>query len=322
MKMAAEGSELSRELDDTLAIQTFKLTKRFENLIAVDSIDLDIKKGELFAFLGPNGAGKTTTIRMLCCLLKATSGTARVMGYDINRDPYKVKDIIGVSPQETTLSEHLNSLENLNLVGSLHRIEPQKLRAWSKLMLEAMGLTDRAKDQVRKFSGGMKRRLNIAMALISNPQIIFLDEPTLGLDPQARRAVWEYIARLKGERTVLLTTHYMDEADFLADRIGIIDNGKIVALGTSINLKTDTMDTHTMVIRAWNLTQKVIMEMQSKYAEVKISGSTMTITDKQLDFKKIVDQLHAEGTVVRSAYIKEPTLEDVFLKITGRELRG
>ena len=320
--MAAGGSEASRELDDTLAIQTFKLTRKFESLMAVDGIDLDIKKGELFAFLGPNGAGKTTTIRMLCCLLKPTSGTAKVMGYDINKEPYKIKEIIGVSPQETTLSEHLNSLENLNLVGSLHRIEPQKLKTWSKLMLEAMGLADRAKDQVRKFSGGMKRRLNIAMALINNPQIIFLDEPTLGLDPQARRAVWEYIARLKGEKTILLTTHYMEEADFLADRIGIIDNGKIVALGTSIDLKTDVMDTHTMVIHAWNLTQKAIMEIRSQYAQVEISNGTMTITDKKLDFKQIVDQLHSEGTVVRSAYIKEPTLEDVFLKITGKELRG
>ena len=320
--MASHSLEADRALDDTLAIQTFKLTKKFESLIAVDGIDLDIKKGELFAFLGPNGAGKTTTILMLCCLLKPTSGTAKVMGYDINKEPYKIKEIIGVSPQETTLSEHLNSLENLNLVGSLHRIEPQKLKTWSKLMLEAMGLADRAKDQVRKFSGGMKRRLNIAMALINNPQIIFLDEPTLGLDPQARRAVWEYIARLKGEKTILLTTHYMEEADFLADRIGIIDNGKIVALGTSIDLKTDAMDTHTMVIHAWNLTQKAIMEIRSQYAQVEISNGTMTITDKKLDFKQIVDQLHSEGTVVRSAYIKEPTLEDVFLKITGKELRG
>jgi len=157
--------------------------------------------------------------------------------------------------------------------------------------------------------------------LIHNPQVLFLDEPTLGLDPQARRAVWEYIARLKGDKTILLTTHYMDEADFLADRIGIIDEGKIVALGTSSELKIETLGTNTMVIQAWNLTQKVIMEMQGKYAEVKISGSTMTITDKRLDFKKIVDQLQASNAVVRSAYIKEPTLEDVFLKITGKKLR-
>ncbi|MFC1874611.1 ABC transporter ATP-binding protein [Chloroflexota bacterium] len=319
--MTAEDSGLNREPDDSLAIQTFDLRKQFGDLVAVDGINLDINKGELFAFLGPNAAGKTTTISMLCCLLKPTSGTARIMGYDINKEPYKVKEVIGVSPQETTLSEHLNSRENLNLVGHLHRVEPKKLKAWSQLMLETMGLADRAKDQVRKFSGGMKRRLSIAMALIHNPQIIFLDEPTLGLDPQARRAVWSYIGRLKGEKTILLTTHYMEEADFLADRIGIIDEGKIVALGTGTDLKTDMINTHTMVIHAWNLTQKLIIGMRNKYANVEISNGTMTISDKRIDFREIVDQLHAANVTIRSAYIKEPTLEDVFLNITGKELR-
>ncbi len=303
------------------AIQTINLTRIFGSLVAVDGINLEIKKGELFAFLGPNGAGKTTTINMLCCLLKPSSGTATVMGYDINKEPYNVKQIIGISPQDTTLSEHLNSMENLALVGHLHRVEPGKIKSWSKIMLEKMGLTERAKDQVRKFSGGMKRRLSIAMALIHNPEIIFLDEPTLGLDPQARRAVWEYIARLKGDKTILLTTHYMEEADFLADRIGIIDEGKIVALGTSLELKTDTIDTHTIVVYAWNLTQKVILELRNQYEKVEINNGTIKISDKKLDFKNIVDRLHAGGAVIRSAYIEEPTLEDVYLKITGKELR-
>jgi ABC-2 type transport system ATP-binding protein len=319
--MVAEVKNTSVDPNETPAIQTSSLTKTFGNLIAVDGINLEIKRGELLAFLGPNGAGKTTTISMLACLLKPTSGTATIMGYDINREPYKVKQIIGVSPQETTLSEHLNSMENLALVGHLHNIEPSKIKVWSKLMLETMGLTDRAKDQVRKLSGGMKRRLSIAMALIHNPQVIFLDEPTLGLDPQARRAVWNYISRLKGDKTILMTTHYMEEADYLADRIGIIDNGKIAALGTSSELKTDIIETHTMVVYAWNLTQKVIMELRKRYETVEINNGTMTISDKRLDFKDIINRLHAVGTVVRSAYIKEPTLEDVFLKITGRELR-
>lgn len=159
------------------------------------------------------------------------------------------------------------------------------------------------------------------MALIHNPEVLFLDEPTLGLDPQARRAVWEYIARLKGEKTILLTTHYMDEADFLADRIGIMDKGKIVALGTSTELKISILEKHTMIIYAWNLTQKVIAEMRSKYAEVTVSDGTMLITDRQLDFKEVVDHLHSSGATVRSAYIKEPTLDDVFLHVTGKELR-
>jgi ABC-2 type transport system ATP-binding protein len=313
--------EPARVKDDTFAIQTYQLTKIFNSVVAVDSIELNIKKGELFALLGPNGAGKTTTINMLCCLLKPTGGTATVMGYDINRQPFKIKEIIGVSPQETVLSEHLNSQENLNLIGKIHGISSRELKIRSQQLLETMGLTGRVKDQVRKFSGGMKRRLNVMMALIHNPEVLFLDEPTLGLDPQARRAIWEYIVRLKGEKTILLTTHYMDEADFLADRIGIMDEGKIVALGTSTELKTSMLEKHTMIIYAWNLTQRVIDEMRSRYAEVEVTNGTMIITDKQLDFKEIVDRLHSSGAVVRSAYIKEPTLDDVFLHVTGRELR-
>jgi len=313
--------EPTRVKDDTFAIQTYQLTRIFNDVVAVDSIELNIKKGELFALLGPNGAGKTTTINMLCCLLKPTSGTASIMGYDINQQPFKIKEIIGVSPQETVLSERLNSQENLNLIGKVHGISSRELKIRSQQLLETMGLTGRAKDQVRKFSGGMKRRLNIMMALIHNPEIIFLDEPTLGLDPQARRAIWEYIVQLKGEKTILLTSHYMDEADFLADRIGIMDEGKIVALGTSSELKANMLEKHTMIIYAWNLTQKVIGEMRSRYAEVVVTDGTITVTDKQLDFKEIVDRLHSSGAVVRSAYIKEPTLDDVFLHITGKELR-
>jgi len=306
---------------DDLAIQTFSLTKIFNRLVAVDGIELSIKRGELFALLGPNGAGKTTTINMLCCLLKPTDGTATIMGYDINQQPFKVKEIIGVSPQETIVSEHLNCWENLALIGRIHGMNARELRVRSQQLLETMGLADRAKGQVRKFSGGMKRRLNIMMALIHNPQILFLDEPTLGLDPQARRAIWEYIIQLKGEKTILLTTHYMDEADFLADQIGIMDEGKIVALGTSTELKISVLEKHTMIVYAWNLTQKVINEMQGRYEEVEVINGTMMISDKQLDFKEIVDLLHSYGAIVRSAYIQEPTLDDVFLHMTGKELR-
>jgi len=306
---------------DDLAIQTFNLTKRFNGLVAVNGIELNIRKGELFALLGPNGAGKTTTINILCCLLKPSKGTAQIMGYDILKQPFKVKEIIGVAPQETAISEHLNTQENMNLIGKIHGINAPELKIRSQQLLKTMGLSDRAKDQVRKFSGGMKRRLNIMMALIHNPKILFLDEPTLGLDPQARRAIWEYIIQLKGEKTILLTTHYMDEADFLADRIGIMDEGNIVALGSSQELKAGMLEKNTMIISARNLTPKVIDEMRSKYAEVSISGDEMLITDSRLDFKEIVDRLQSSGATVRSAHIKEPTLEDVFLNLTGKELR-
>jgi len=309
------------DTDNDPAVQTLNLSRKFGDLTAVDGIDLNIKKGELFALLGPNGAGKTTTINMLCCLLKPTGGTARIMGYDILKQPYRVKETIGVSPQETVISERLNSRENLELIGRTHGIEAAELKTRSQELLATMGLASRAKDQVRKFSGGMKRRLNIIMALVHDPQVVFLDEPTLGLDPQARRAIWEYIGRLKKQKTILLTTHYMDEADSLADRIGIIDEGKIAALGTSHELKNSLLEKQTMFVQAQEITPQAIEKLRSKYAEVEAAGDTLKISDKQLGFQEIVSLLHEAGVAVRSAYIKEPTLDDVFLQITGKELR-
>jgi ABC-2 type transport system ATP-binding protein len=303
------------------AVQTFKLTKEFDSLVAVNSVDLEIKKGELFSLLGPNGAGKTTTIRMLCCLLKPTRGTASILGYDVVRAPFGVKKLIGVSPQDTILSEHLNCWENLALIGKVHGLSSNEVEERSKKLLETMGLIERSKDQVRKFSGGMKRRLSIAMALISDPQVLFLDEPTLGLDPQARRAIWEYIAELKGKKTILLTTHYMEEADFLSERIGIIDEGRVVALGTSQELKTNLIEMRSMVVSTDNLTAEVIADLQGKYSRLEMAKGRLKIYHKDLDFKEIVDYLHSRGVTVYSAALEQPTLEDVFIQITGKKLR-
>jgi len=303
------------------AVQTFKLTKEFDGLVAVNSVNLEIKKGELFSLLGPNGAGKTTTIRMLCCLLKPTKGTASILGHDIVRVPFAVKKLIGVSPQDTILSERLNCWENLALIGKVHGLSSNEVKRRSEELLETMGLMERAKDRVRKFSGGMKRRLSIAMALVSNPQVLFLDEPTLGLDPQARRAIWEYIAGLKGKKTILLTTHYMEEADSLSDRIGIIDEGRVVALGTSQELKTNLIEMRSMVVSTENLTAEVITDLQSKYSRLEIAKGRLKIYHKDLDFKGIVDYLHSRGVTVYSAALEQPTLEDVFIQITGKQLR-
>lgn len=313
--------EMPTQPDPACAIQTYNLTRTFGNLVAVNGLSFDIKKGELFALLGPNGAGKTTAISMLCCLLKPTGGTAHVFGHDIVKEPYEVKKLLGVSPQETTISGRLTPLENLKLIAHLQGLSEAKAHKWSQLLLETMGLSERARDQVRHFSGGMKRRLSIAMALIHDPQILVLDEPTLGLDPQSRRAVWEYIERLKGEKTILLTTHYMEEADYLADRVGIINQGRIASLGSASELKTLLLDTHTIIVKGWNITNSVITALQRNYQEVKLDGGTLSISDHRLDFHDIMDQLHREGANVRAAYFKEPTLEDVFLKITGKELR-
>ncbi len=303
------------------AVKTSKLVKEFNGLVAVNGIDLEIKKGELFSLLGPNGAGKTTTINMLCCLLKPTSGTASILGHDIIKNPFKVKDLIGVSPQDTILSKHLNCWENLSLMGEIHRLESKELKKKSEELLETMGLTERARDQVSKFSGGMRRRLSIAMALVHDPEVVFLDEPTLGLDPQARRAVWEYIAELKGKKTILLTTHYMEEADCLSDRIGIIDEGKIVALGTSEELKRNHLDSQSLIISAENFGTKVIENLRGKYSVVEKINGGLKISHKDLDFKEVIDYLYSQGVNIYSAASEQPTLENVFIQITGKRLR-
>jgi ABC-2 type transport system ATP-binding protein len=243
------------------------------------------------------------------------------LGYDIAREPFKVKELIGVSPQDTVLSERLNCWENLALIGRVHGLNSKEVKGRSKELLETMGLMERSKDQVRKFSGGMKRRLSIAMALVHEPEVLFLDEPTLGLDPQARRAVWEHIAQLKGQKTILLTTHYMEEADSLSDRIGIIDEGSIVALGTSEELKADLFKMRSMVVSAEDLTAEVIKDLQNKYSRAEEINGGVKISHKDLDFKETVDYLHSRRVTVYSAALEQPTLEDVYIQITGKRLR-
>jgi len=303
------------------AIQTFSISREFGDLVAVNSIDLSIKEGELFSMLGPNGAGKTTVIKMLCCLLRPSSGTATIMGHDIQKDPIAVKKMIDISPQETAIAEHLNAWENLSLMGGIHGFEKEGVKKRSEELLELMGLTNRAKDQVRKYSGGMKRRLSIAMALVSDPQVLFLDEPTLGLDPQSRRSIWEHIAELKGKKTIVLTTHYLEEADALADRIAIIDEGKIVALGTPRELKDSITDMQVMVVKAKNLTSDAIEGLREIYPEVKEIEDGIEIKAKEVNFSAVVDYLRPKGVEIESTSQKQITLDDVFLQLTGKELR-
>jgi len=303
------------------AIQTFSLSRKFGDLVAVNSIDLSIREGELFSLLGPNGAGKTTAIKMLCCLLRPCSGTATIMGHDIQKDAIAVKKVIDISPQETAIAEHLNAWENLSLMGGIHGFAKEEVKKRSEELLEMIGLTKRAKEQVRKFSGGMKRRLSIAMALVSDPQVLFLDEPTLGLDPQSRRGIWEHIAELKGKKTILHTTHYLEEADALADRIAIIDEGKIVALGTPRELKDSISDMQVMVVKAKNLTSDDIEGLREMYPEVKAVEDGVEIKAKEVSFHEIVDYLRPRGVVIESTSRKQVTLDDVFLHLTGKELR-
>lgn len=214
------------------AIVIEHLIKKYVDIQAVDDLCLQVNSGELFGLLGPNGAGKTTTINMLCGLLKPTQGSAKICGYDIQKQHRKIKELIGVCLQETAIYPYLSGAENLDLFGNLHALNKDTLNARRTLMLKQMGLFDDAKRKAGKYSGGMKRRLSLALALIHDPQVAFLDEPTVAMDPQSRRAVWDFILDLKQKgKTIILTTHYMEEAQELCDRVGIIDHGRLIALG-------------------------------------------------------------------------------------------
>ncbi len=209
------------------------LGKKYQDVTALDDLTLQVGKGELFGLLGPNGAGKTTTINILCGLVKPTTGTATVCGYDVVKESAKVKELIGVCIQETAIYPYLTGAENVELFGNLHAMDKAELNARRNMLLTKMGLAEDAKRRAGKYSGGMKRRLSLILALISDPQIAFLDEPTVAMDPQSRHAVWDFLKELKREeKTIILTTHYMEEAEELCDRVGIIDHGKLIALGT------------------------------------------------------------------------------------------
>ena len=232
------------------AIKTMELVKQYKNLTAVDKLHLEIQQGELFSLLGVNGAGKTTTIKMLSCLTKPTDGDAMVGGYSIAKEPEQVKRLIGVSPQETAVAPNLSVKENLELICGIHRFSKEKTEAKIRELSEQFALGVVLRKKACKLSGGFQRRVSIAMALISEPQILFLDEPTLGLDVIARHDLWEVIRSLKGKVTIILTTHYMEEAESLSDRIGIMKSGNLLAVGTveELNKKAGANDFETAFV--------------------------------------------------------------------------
>jgi len=219
-------------------IKINNLTKRFGEVKAVNGLSLEVKSGELFGLLGPNGAGKSTAINILTGLLEPTSGSANLGGYDIQKQSEKVKELIGVCPQEIAVYPYLTGRENVEFFGSLHDMPKDKLKKIVDELLDKMGLKEDADRKIKGYSGGMKRRISLIMALVNEPEIAFLDEPTVGLDPHSRHAVWDFILEIKKKRkTIILTTHYMEEAEYLCDRVGIIDYGKLIALGTPEELK-------------------------------------------------------------------------------------
>jgi ABC-2 type transport system ATP-binding protein len=300
-------------------IETFNLTKKFNKITAVDNLNLQIEEGEVFGLLGPNGAGKTTTIKMLATLLKPTSGSAKVNGFDILKEPSQVRKSIGIVFQEPSSDDLLTGYENLKLHALMYGIPKSEIEKSINEVLELVELSERRNDIVKKYSGGMRRRLEIARGLMHKPKILFLDEPTLGLDPSGRKKMWEYIQRLVKELnvTILLTTHYMEEADFLADRVGIIDHGKIVALdspaalkkivgGDLITLKADAPDLSSL--------RKVSYIRKVEEVDGKIF---LTVENVAENLPKILKLING----VQSVEVRSPTLNDVFLHFTGRQIQ-
>lgn len=307
------------KVSNKIAIQTFNLNKQFGNLKAVQDVNLKIEEGEIFSLLGTNGAGKTTTIKMLSCLLIPTSGSAELLGYDIKNEPDKIKQIIGVSPQETSIAGRMSAKENLLLIGGVFGLKKENIKKRCAELLDLMELKERKSSQARKLSGGMQRRLSIAMALMSDPKILFLDEPTLGLDPHARRSVWNYIEKLKGEKTILLTTHYLDEADELADRIAIMDHAKIIASGTPDELKEQQIEMKRIEIFADHIPEKLAFQLINNNYEVMKTKKGLSVISNNLDFYFISDLLKENNIDLKGLQMLEPSLDEVFIKLTGKE---
>ena len=302
------------------AVEVDRLVKRFGDFAAVDDVSFDVEPGELFGFLGPNGAGKTTTISILCTLLTPTDGVARVAGHDVALEQAAVRASIGLVFQEVTLDDYLTGAENLRFHAVLYGVPPSQVRERARPLLEMVGLSERADQQVRFYSGGMKRRLEIARGLMHAPRVLFLDEPTIGLDPQTRQHIWNYVDDLRGREatTMFLTTHYMDEAE-RCDRIAIIDRGRIVAIDTPDALKASIgKDTVTVATADDDATRDALADRFGLEVEVTDDGARFRVTDGEAFVPRMFEHLRVG---VRSVNVRRPSLDDVFMEYTGHELR-
>ena len=302
------------------------LHKSYGDIRAVDGVGFEVGQGEIFGLLGPNGAGKTTFISMLCCLLEPTSGTAMIDSKDLSKDGMSIRRVIGVVPQEVSLYPALSAYDNLKFYGKMYDVSGDELEERIEKLLKIVGLEGRARDLIKTYSGGMKRRINLAAALIHNPKVLLLDEPTLGLDPQTRIKIHELIKKLNEDGvTILLTTHYMDEAEKLCNRVGIMDNGRIVAIDTVERLLELVGGIDIIDVEAEEI-PSVLMERISKMKGVeKVSRHSRglhieTMNGREL-LPKIVTEISSSGVEIKSVQIKEPNLESVFIHLTGKELR-
>jgi len=308
------------------AIETRELTKKYGDLVAVDHLSLSIGYGEVFGLLGPNGAGKTTAISMLCTIVNSTSGSAQVNGFDILKQPAQVRKSIGIVFQDPSIDNRLSGRENLRLHACLYDMPSALTRKRIMEVLQLVGLEDRADDRMKFYSGGMRRRLELARGLLHSPKVLFLDEPTLGLDPQTREHIWAYIENLAKEAqiTIVLTTHYMEEAERLCSRVAIIDYGKIKVVDTPDNLKS------TLKGDVISISSAQPEKLASKLTKLKVAPETdfsdgtvrLTVPDAEKLIPRLIEIATEIGVQVNSVSVHKPTLNDVFLHYTGREIRA
>ena len=309
-------------------LTTTNLKKSYGDFEAVKGISFDIKRGEVFSLLGPNGAGKSTTIGMLSCLLTPTSGEASINGHSVTKNPAAVKKAIGYVPQDLALYGELNAFDNLRFWGTLYGMGGHALKQRINEVLTQVELLDRAKEKVEHYSGGMKRRLNIAVGLLHKPQLVFMDEPTVGIDPQSRRRILDMVKELQAEgMTVLYTTHYMEEAEELSDRVGIIDHGKMIAIGTQKELtkmvgENDTLRLHFDVGAPIDRLASLIGEQSGVASAFGRENEVVLTTGNSAEIlPALVTIATSQQQRIRSIDIEEPNLEAVFLHLTGRALR-
>ncbi len=309
----------------TTAVHATGLVKTFGEFRAVDGIDLDVRQGEIFGVLGPNGAGKTTTLRMLATLLPIDAGEATVFGVDVARQPHRIRQLLGVTGQYASVDEDLTAAENLWLFGRLHGLRSADARATAKALLEQFSLQEAADKPIAQFSGGMRRRLDLAASLITRPPLIFLDEPTTGLDPRTRGQMWDTIRGLVADGcTVLLTTQYLDEADQLADRVSVIDRGRKVAEGTPDELKTSvgnsTLQLHLAPGTDQELARQVVRRVAGGEPVLTPESGGMSVPLDAADVAAdVLIGLRQAGVRIASVSVTKPTLDEVFLALTGHD---
>jgi linearmycin/streptolysin S transport system ATP-binding protein len=312
----------------TTILEVKNLVKKYGDFTAVNGISFDIKEAEIFSLLGPNGAGKTTTISILSTLFAPTSGEATVGGYSVTNEPMAVRNLIGVVPQDLAIYDDLTAWENLAFWGRMYGLFRQPLRTRIAEILEQIGLSEKAKQRVKTYSGGMKRRLNIGVGLLHKPRLLFMDEPTVGIDPQSRRAILDSVKDLNQQgMSVLYTTHYMEEVQELSDRVGIIDHGNLIALGTQKELSNQVGENDTLIL---NIDENQNGEtlagaVRSINSVVQVNNTDHRVTviapEAEEVLVPVITKANELGIKIRSVDIKEPDLEAVFLSLTGRALR-